>query len=146
MAKKYIEEHLTIGFKNMKIQSINRNQNFKGFATDFLMNNQNFVTGLAGSSVISQKVVMSGAEATIGPCMDVAIGKGITKIANEKDGKTNQSSKAQAIRTTSQAVGGTIVGVIIRGACIAAATALFSKVGEKAGGKIAQIINPENIS
>ena len=84
-----------------------------------------------------QKVVMSGSEAVIGPAMDIGIGKTITKITDEKDGRTNDSAKKQAVRTFSAAFGGTIVGIIIRALCIAGATALCSK----AGGKLAESIS-----
>lgn len=136
----------------MKINSIKQQtpkQNFKGNllnrSVEALTKHPALLGGLAGSSVVMQKIVMSGSEAAIGPMMDIGIGKTITKITDEKDGRTNEASKVQAIRTFSQAVGGTIVGIVIRVACIAAATALFAKVGEKAGGKfgkkIAEIIN-----
>lgn len=98
------------------------------------------LTGLAGSSVVAQKLVMSGSEATIGPAMDIAIGKTITKITDEKDDRTNQSSKVQAVRTFAQSVGGTITGVIIRGACILASTMLLAKLGAKAGSKIGEMV------
>ncbi len=143
----------------MKINSLNstnsinaqaKQPNFNGKlanqAVNFISKHPMFVTGLAGSSVIAQKIVMSGSEATIGPLMDIAIGKGITKITNEQDDRTNQSSKIQAIRTCSQSVGGTITGVLIRAACIFGSTALLMKAGQKAGGKIAEIINPTKIS
>ena len=121
----------------MKINSISKQQNFKGNlgekAVKFITEKPVLLAGLAGSSVIAQKVVMSASEATIGPAMDMAIGKTITKVTDEKDGRTNKSSKVQAVRTFSQAVGGTIVGVIVRGLCIAAATAACAKLGEKAG-------------
>ena len=104
------------------------------------------VAALAGSSVVAQKIVMSGSEATIAPAMDIAVGKTITKVTGEKDGKTNENSKTQAIRTFSQAVGGTIVGVIIRSVCIAGATLLLAKAGEKVGSKIGEMVNPNKLT
>ncbi len=125
----------------MKINNINSQQNFKGSGLStigkFIQKHPKGIAALAGSSVIMQKVVMSGSEAVIGPAMDIGIGKTITKITNEKDGRTNDSAKKQAVRTFSAAVGGTIVGVIIRALCIAGATALCSK----AGGKLAESIS-----
>ena len=133
----------------MKINNVT-NQNFKGNIFDktarFISERPEIVAGLAGSTVVAQKIVMSGSEAVVGPMMDIGIGKAITKITNEKDGRTNESSKVQAIRTFSQSVGGTIVGVITRLACIGLATAAFAKLGAKAGGKIAKIINEDNLS
>ena len=134
----------------MKVNSIQQ-QNFRGTFTDSLAdkiaNNPGFATkiaGLAGCSVIAQKLVMSAGEATVGPLVDIGVGKAITKITDEKDGRTNQSSKVQAARTFAQTVGGTITGVIIRFACIAGATALCAKAGKKIGGglggKIAEIL------
>lgn len=123
----------------MKINSINQqanNQNFKGigkFATEAIAKHPMAAVALASSSVVAQKIVMSGSEAVIGPVMDVAIGEAITKATNETDGRTRESSKVQAIRTFSQSVGGTIVGVIIRLACIGAVTALCAKGGGKLG-------------
>jgi len=126
------------------IQTTNQ-PNFRGKLADAAVNFVNkhpmAVTALAGSSVVAQKIVMSGSEATIGPMMDIGIGKAITKITKEEDGRTNQSSKTQAIRSCSQSVGGTITGVIIRSACIMASTALLMKAGEKAGGAVAKIVN-----
>lgn len=147
----------------MKINNINQQQNttFNGIktgkiakaieksydkVTSVLVEKPGWVATLAGSSVVAQKIVMSGSEAVVGPAMDVGIGEIITKATGETDGRTRESSKVQAIRTFSQSVGGTIVGVVIRLACIGAATALFSKVGEKAGGKIAQIVNENNLT
>ncbi len=125
----------------MKINNINNQQNFKGFNPSkiggVLAQHPNAAVALAGSSVIMQKIVMSGSEAVIGPAMDIGIGKTITKITNEKDGRTNDSAKKQAVRTFSAAFGGTIVGIIIRALCIAGATALCSK----AGGKLAESIS-----
>ena len=135
----------------MKVNSINnqQKQNFKGGlydkTTKFLANHPGVVGALAGSSVVAQKIVMSGSEATIGPAMDIGIGKTITAATKETDGRTNESSKVQAIRTFAQSVGGTIVGVGIRLACIGAATVALSKAGEKMGGKIANIINSDNL-
>lgn len=131
----------------MKVNSVN-NQNFRGRLADnainFIAKHPVAIASLAGSSVIGQKIVMSGAEATIGPAMDIAIGKTITNISEEKDGRTMQSSKVQAVRTSAQAIGGTITGIIIRGICIAASTALLMKAGQKSGEKLAQIVNPQN--
>ena len=133
----------------MKINSIQQknNQNFKGMGsvykkiTDGVVNRPGLVSVLAGSSVVAQKIVMSGSEAVVGPIMDVGIGKVITKATGETDGRTNESSKVQAIRTFAQSVGGTIVGVCVRVACISAATYAFMKLGGKAGGKIASVVN-----
>ncbi|MBR3604957.1 MAG: hypothetical protein IKL52_02895 [Candidatus Gastranaerophilales bacterium] len=136
----------------MRINSIQQQnkQNFKGNifdkATKFIADRPGAVAALAGSSVVAQKIIMSGSEAVVGPVMDIGIGKAITAATDEKDGRTNESSKVQAIRTFSQSVGGTIVGVAIRLACIGACTALFMKFGEKAGGAIAQIVNENNLS
>lgn len=137
----------------MKINSIKQqpnNQNFKGKifdkATKFIAERPDVVMALAGSSVVAQKIIMSGSEAVVGPVMDIGIGHAITKATGETDGRTNESSKVQAIRTFSQSVGGTIVGVAIRLACIGACTALFMKCGEKAGGAIAKIVNENNLS
>lgn len=136
----------------MKINSIQQqnNQKFKGnpltWATNKIAQNPSAALWLAGSSVVAQKIVMSGSEAVIGPAMDVGIGKAITKATNETDGRTNDSSRVQAIRTFSQSVGGTIVGVIIRVVCITAVTKLFMKNGAKVGGKIAEIVNENNLS
>lgn len=134
----------------MKINSITQQQNRQNFTASFKDAAANFLTkhpkapavvaGLAGSSVIAQKVVMSGSEATIGPAMDIGVGKAITKFTDEKDDRTNQSSKVQAVRTFAQSVGGTITGVIIRGVCIAASTAVLAKLGTKAGSKIGQLV------
>lgn len=129
-----------------KVNQINKHQNFNGNLMEKVAKHPGIVATLAGSSVIAQKIVMSGAEGTIAPVMDIAIGKTITKVTDEKDGTTNENSKTQAIRTFSQALGGTIVGVIIRGACIAGATMLLSKAGEKAGRKVAELINPEKLT
>ena len=129
----------------MRINSVQQ-QNFKGSVTDkvgkLIMDHPVAVAGLAGSSVIAQKIVMSGSEAVIGPIMDVGIGKAITKVTNEKDGRTNPSSKVQAVRTFSQSVGGTIVGVAIRAICITGAVAACMKIGSKAGSKIGEVLNP----
>lgn len=136
----------------MKINSINQQtkQNFKANPIDWaaqkVAKNPSAVAWLAGSSVVAQKIIMSGSEATIGPLMDVGIGRAITKATGETDGRTNESSKVQAIRTFAQSTGGTIVGVIIRLICIGATTALFMKCGEKAGGKIAGIINEKELT
>lgn len=133
----------------MRMNSINSlipKQNFRGGIMEKIAKRPGLVGTLAGSSVIAQKVVMSASEATVAPAMDIAVGNAITKATNEKDGKTKETSKTQAIRTFSQAVGGTVVGVILRAICIAGATYALSKVGEKAGKKIAEIINPEKLS
>ena len=83
----------------MRINSVNNQQNFKGVATDkvvgFIAKHPGTMAALAGSSVIAQKVVMSAAEATIGPAMDITIGSTISKVTNEKDGRTKKSSKVQ---------------------------------------------------
>ena len=89
---------------------------------------------------MGQKIVMSGSEAVVGPAMDIGIGKAITKVTNEKDGRTNQSSKVQAIRTAAQSIGGTITGVAIRMGCIALATLALSKAGQKGGSAIADTL------
>lgn len=134
----------------MKIDSIKQQQNFKGSlantAGSFIAKHPVAIAGLAGASVVAQKIVMSGSEATIGPCMDLLIGKTITKATGEKDGRTNQSSKVQAVRTASQSIGGTITGVAIRSLCILGATMAMSKLGGKAGSKIAEIVNPQKLS
>ncbi len=134
----------------MKINSIRQQQNFKGGAADaavnFIAKHQVGIAGLAGASVVAQKIVMSGSEAVIAPMIDVGIGEVITKTTNEKDNRTRQSSKTQAIRTHAQATGGTITGVAIRALCIAASTLLMSKLGEKTGSKIGEMINPEKLS
>ncbi len=134
----------------MRINSIRQQQNFKGGAADtalnFISKHQVGIAGLAGASVVAQKIVMSSAEAVVSPAIDIGIGEVITKATNEKDNRTRQSSKTQAIRTHAQAVGGTITGVAIRALCIFASTLLMSKLGEKAGSKIADIINPEKLS
>lgn len=132
--------------ENVKIQ--NSQPSFKGKLANKVVNlvsdHPIAIAGLAGSSVVAQKIVMSGSEATIGPVMDIGIGKVLTKITGEKDDRINQSSKTQAIRTCTQSVGGTITGVIIRSVCIALATAGLMKAGSVAGGKIAEIINQGN--
>lgn len=132
---------------NVKIQQTNRNQNFRGSLTDTVANtfanNSKLVAGIAGlatSSVVGQKIVMSGSEAVVGPAMDIGIGKAITKVTNEKDGRTNQSSKVQAIRTAAQSIGGTITGVAIRMGCIALATLALSKAGQKGASAIADTL------
>lgn len=128
----------------MKLNSIGQQQfngSFTNKAASTLANHSKLIAGLAGSSVIGQKIVMSGSEATIGPVMDIAIGKGITKVTNEKGDRTNKSSKAQAIRSFSQSIGGTIVGVAVRGACIFGATKVASKAGEKIGSEIGNLIS-----
>lgn len=132
---------------NVKIQQTNRNQNFRGSLTDTVANtfanNPKLAAGIAGlatSSVVAQKIVMSGSEAVVGPAMDIGIGKAITKVTGEKDGRTNQSSKVQAIRTAAQSIGGTITGVAIRLGCIALATLALSKAGQKGGSAIADTL------
>ena len=130
----------------MRLNSIQQQQrqNFKGNPVNWIANtvakHPMIPIGLAGSSVVAQKIVMSGSEAVVGPVMDVGIGEVITKVTKEEDGRTRDSSKVQAIRTFSQSVGGTIVGVIIRMICIGAATALCMKAGQKVGGAFADII------
>lgn len=132
----------------MKIQSIQQhNQNFKGgalqYASSFVAKHPEFILALAGSSVISQKMVMSTAEAGCGPLMDIEIGRVITEATGEKDGRTNQSAKVQAIRSFSQTVGGTITGIAIRALCIGGVTAAFMKGGQKAGNILANLANPK---
>ncbi len=132
----------------MKINNVS-NQNFKGdslnMAAKFIGKHPGFIAGLAGCSVVAQKIVMSTAEAGVAPIVDIGVGKTISKVAKEKDDRFVQSSKVQAVRTCAQSTGGMITGVIIRGACIALSTLGFMKAGEKAGGKIAEIINQEGI-
>ena len=138
----------------MKINSINQQvnkQNFKGGnlcqkATEFITKRPGTVAALAGSSVVAQKVVMSSSEAIVGPLMDVGIGQAITKVTGETDNRTNESSRSQAVRTFAQATGGTIVGVAVRLACIAASTAFVAKKGAELGGKIAEVVNPEKLN
>jgi len=131
----------------MKLQSINQQQNsYRGMPKNsggFIAKYPAMIAGLATSSVIAQKMVMSSAEATLGPVMDIGIGKTITKVTKEEDGRTNQSSRVQAIRTFSQTVGGTITGIAIRTACLLGVTALLMKAGEKTGSKVASLINPD---
>lgn len=134
----------------MKINNINQQQrqNFNGKIARTFADNPKLTAGiaaLAGSSVIAQKIVMSGSEAIIGPAMDIGIGKAITKVTDEKDNRTNESSRVQAIRTFSQSVGGTITGVAIRWACIGLSTLLCRKFGEKAGSKIGEALT-QNIN
>ena len=149
----------------MKVNSIQQ-QNFRGSFTDEMAKRiaknpdiASKIVGLAGCSVVAQKLVMSAGEVTIAPAIDIGVGKAITAITNEKDGRTNQSSKVQAVRTISQTIGGTATGIVIRMACIGAATALCMKAGQKVGndlgGKIGAIlaeselgkgrISPENV-
>lgn len=133
----------------MKLNSIQQ-QNFTGSLTNslgkFVAKHPVAIAGLAGSSVVAQKLVMSGSEAAIGPAMDIAIGKTITAVTGETDGRTNKSAKVQAVRTASQSIGGTITGVAIRSLAILGATMAMSKLGAKAGSKIAQTINPEKLT
>lgn len=133
----------------MKINNIKQQtQNFNGRIASAFANHPKLTAGvasLAASSVIAQKIVMSGSEAVIGPVMDVGIGKAITKVTNEKDNRTNESSRVQAIRTFSQSVGGTITGVAIRWACIGLATHFCKKFGAKAGSKIGEALT-QNIN
>ena len=129
----------------MKIQSIQQpNNSFRGDITkltNFVANHPSLVAGIAGSSVAAQKMVMSASEVAFAPAIDIGIGKLITNITDEKDGRTNQSSQVQAIRTVAQTVGGTITGVAIRLLCIGAATAALQKLGSKAGGEIGKLIS-----
>ncbi len=134
----------------MKISSIQQ-QNFRGSLGDKIVKkiaeHPTFpakIAGLAGCSVVAQKLVMSAGEATIGPAVDIGVGKAITKITDEKDGRTNQSSKVQAVRTFSQTLGGTITGIAIRLACIGAATAFCRWAGGKAGSNLADILTKTN--
>ena len=119
-------------------------------ATQFIADKPGLVAALAGSSVVAQKIVMSGSEAVVGPTMDIGIGKAITAITGETDGRTNESSKVQAVRTFAQATGGTIVGVAVRLACIGAATAAITAACSKGGGKIAKavadVVNPKKLN
>ena len=133
----------------MKVESIQQqNNSFRGSnpskVVSYLANHPGLVAGLASASVISQKVVLSTSELAMGPAMDIAIGKTITKITDEKDGRTNQSSKLQAIRTASQTIGGTITGVIVRALCRGLMTSLFMKGGQKLGEKSADLYNAVN--
>lgn len=136
---------------NQQTQNFKKQQNFKGKGlsdalVDVVMKHPiAAATTLASSSAIAQKVVMSGSEALIGPFVDIATGRAITKITKEKDGRTNQSSKVQAIRTFAQAVGGTIVGVAVRAVCIGGAGIALGKIAQKGTGQIAKIVNPNNI-
>ena len=129
----------------MKVNSIQQ-QNFRGVGETIvnkLADNPKLISGiagLAGCSVVAQKLVMSSGEATVGPLVDIGVGKAITKVTGEKDGRTNQSSKVQAARTVSQTIGGTITGIAIRMACIGAMTALCIAAGRKAGGSVAKIL------
>ena len=129
----------------MKIQSIQQpNNSFRGDIskiTNFVSEHPALVAGIAGSSAAAQKMVMSASEVAFAPAIDIGIGKLITKITDEKDGRTNQSSKVQAIRTIAQTVGGTITGVAIRLLCIGAATALLAKGGARLGEEIALQLN-----
>ena len=134
----------------MKVQSIQQqNNSFRGLdigkVSEFVAKHPSFVAGVAGSSVAAQKMIMSASELAFAPAIDIGIGKAITKFTDEKDNRTNQSSKVQAIRTVSQTVGGTITGVAIRLICIGAATALFAKMGSKAGEEIAKQINKSGL-
>ena len=132
----------------MKIQSIQQqNSSFRGIekVTEFVAKHPELIAGVAGSSVAAQKMVMSASELAFAPAIDIGIGKIITKLTDEKDGRTNQSSKVQAIRTISQTVGGTITGVVIRLLCIGAATAALAKLGSKAGEEIASKINKSGL-
>lgn len=143
----------------MKINSIKQQTNKQNFTgkdnvfqktVKFIADKPKTIAMLAGSSVVAQKIVMSGSEAVVGPMMDIGIGQAITKVTGEKDGRTNDSSKAQAIRTFAQATGGTIVGVAVRLACIAATTAAITAACTEGKGKTAQEvaknINPENLN
>ena len=69
----------------MKVNSIQQ-QNFRGGFSDKLASKiaknpklVGAIAGLAGCSVVAQKLVMSSGEATIGPVMDLTVGKAITK-------------------------------------------------------------------
>ena len=122
----------------MKLESIKQqNNNFKGIdlnkVTDFVAENPGVVASLAGASVVAQKAIQSAAEVAFAPNIDIWIGKGITKLTDEKDGRTNQSSKVQAVRTIAQTVGGSITGIIIRFLCVSGMTALLVKSGGKIG-------------
>ncbi len=132
----------------MKIQSIEQqNNSFRGKGASKLVqviaDHPGVVAGLASASVISQKLVLSASELALGPAMDITIGKTITKITDEKDGRTNQSAKLQAIRTAAQTIGGTIVGVAVRAVCIGGMTALFMKGGQKIETELYKVVNPK---
>ena len=125
----------------MKIQSIQQqNNSFRGIEklTNVVAKHPEILAGIAGSSAAAQKMVMSASEVVFAPAIDIGIGKVITAITDEKDGRTNQSSKVQAIRTFAQTVGGTVTGVIIRLICIGGATALLAKYGAKLGEEMAK--------
>ncbi len=123
----------------MKIQSIKQqnNSSFRGLdvskLSSYAANHPGVVAAIAGSSVVTQKLVMTATEATLGASMDLAVGKAITKASGEKDGRTNQSAKVQAVRTFSQTTGGAITGVTIRALCISAMTFALMKSGGKIG-------------
>ncbi len=132
----------------MKVQSVQQqNSSFRGFNPTKLVtaiaDHPGLVAGLASASVISQKMVLSASELAMGPAMDIAIGKTITAVTDEKDGRTNQSSKLQAIRTASQTIGGTITGIVVRAICIGLMTSLFMKGGQKIGTELYKAVNPK---
>ena len=127
----------------MKIESIKQqNSSYRGDIsklTGWVADHPGVVASLAGASVVAQKAIQSTAEVAFAPNIDIWIGKGITKATGEEDGRTNQSSKVQAVRTVSQTVGGSITGIIIRLLCVGGMTALLVKTGGKVGEDIAKI-------
>ncbi len=132
----------------MKIESIRQqNNSFRGLDATRIVTSiaehPGLVAGLASASVISQKLVLSASELALGPAMDIAIGKTITKVTDEKDDRTMQSSKLQAIRTASQTIGGTITGIIVRAVCIGLMTSVFMKGGQKIGTELYKAVNPK---
>ena len=132
----------------MKIESIRQqNNSFRGLDATRIVTgiaeHPGLVAGLASASVISQKLVLSASELALGPAMDIAIGKTITKVTDEKDDRTMQSSKLQAIRTASQTIGGTITGIIVRAVCIGLMTSVFMKGGQKIGTELYKAVNPK---
>ena len=130
----------------MKIESIRQqNNSFRGLEKIVIgiAEHPGLVAGLASASVISQKLVLSASELALGPAMDIAIGKTITKVTDEKDDRTMQSSKLQAIRTASQTIGGTITGIIVRAVCIGLMTSVFMKGGQKIGTELYKAVNPK---
>ena len=66
-------------------------------------------------------------------------------INKDEDDRVMQSSKAQAVRTFSQTVGGTITGFSIRAICIYGLIAAFAKAGGKVGEKIAKSANSSTL-
>ena len=129
----------------MKIASVNnQTNNFKGSftnkAVDFIAKHPIGVAGLAASSVVTQKLVLSAAEVTLGPAMDIGIGKAFSAIKKDDDGRFEQSSKVQAVRTLSQTIGGTIVGVAARALCIGGITYGIIKGAPTAGSVLGGLV------